>query len=84
MRQSCFIASQRGRAILVAEWPYTDWSIMAIKGKTFSSWMYFLKQFPNPWVSLQKMQLFRTFIIYFPVIFKSFSIFLIKFVMQVT
>ena len=24
MRQSCFIANQGGRDILVAEWPYTD------------------------------------------------------------
>ena len=37
MRQSCFIANQSGRDILVAEWPYRDLPIMAIKGTTFSS-----------------------------------------------
>ena len=26
------------------------------KSHNFSSWVYFLKQFPNPWVSLQKLQ----------------------------
>ena len=31
MRQSCFIANQSGRDILVTEWPYTDLTIMAIK-----------------------------------------------------
>ena len=36
MRQSCFFANQSGSDILVAEWPYTDFPIMAIKGTTFS------------------------------------------------
>ena len=48
MCQSCFIASQSGRDISVAEWPYMDLPIMAIKGTTFSSWVFFLKQLSNP------------------------------------
>ena len=59
MRQSCFIANQSGRDILVAEWPYRDLPIMAIKGTTFSSWVYFLKQFPTPGSFYRKCKYFE-------------------------
>ena len=85
MRQSCFIANQSGRDILVAKWPYTDLPIMAIKGTTFSSWVYYLKQFPNPLVSLQKNAIISNFQNLFSnQKFESFSNFLIKLVMHVT
>ena len=62
----------------------TGLPIMVIKHTPFCPELI-LDPFPNPWVILQKNAIFRIFIqISFPVRVKRFSVFLIKWVMQIT
>ena len=51
---------------------------MAIKGTTFSSWVYFWNSFQTPG-KLTENAIISNFQNLFPIKFESFSIFLIKF-----